>query len=59
MSNAMLLAQLLLQYTLKAQEIARLFAQATAEGRDVSDDEVAASAVSRDAAIAKAQQSVG
>lgn len=59
MNNALILAQLLLQYATKAQEIARLFATANAEGRDVTDAEVDASGLKADAAIAKLGQSIG
>jgi hypothetical protein len=55
MSNALILAQLLLQYATKAQEIAQLFAVANAEGRDVTDAEVDASGVKADVALAKLQ----
>lgn len=58
MSNALVLAQLLLQYTLKAQEIARLFQQANLEGRDVTDAEVATSTLARDAALARLQGAI-
>lgn len=54
-SNALILAQLLLQYATKAQEIAQLFAAANAEGRDVTDAEVDASGVKADVALAKLQ----
>ncbi len=53
--NALLLTELLLQYALKAQSVGRLLNQAHAEGRDVTDAEVNASEVARDAAIARAQ----
>lgn len=56
--NTLLLTQLVLQYALKLQEIGRLFNQAASEGRDVTDAEVDASAVSRDAALAKAQAAI-
>ena len=56
--NTLLLTQLVLQYALKLQEIGRLFNQAAAEGRDVTDAEVDASAVSRDAALAKAHAAI-
>jgi len=59
MSNALLLVQLLLQYASKLQEIGGLFAKANAEGRDVTDEEVSASSVARDVAIAKAEASIG
>lgn len=53
-SNYLLLTQLLIDYALKSQEIAQLFQKATLENRDVSDEEVMASSVRRDAAIALA-----
>lgn len=58
MSNALVLLQLLLQYAGKFQEVAALLAKATAEGRDVTDDEVASSTVARDAALAKTQATI-
>lgn len=54
-NNALILAQLLLQYATKAQEIAQLFAAANAAGRDVTDDEVDASGLKADVALAKLQ----
>lgn len=54
-SNALILAQLLLQYATKAQEIAQLFAAANAAGRDVTDEEVDASGLKADVALAKLQ----
>lgn len=58
MSNVAILAQLLLQYSLKMQEIGTLFGQATAEGRDVSDAEVDASSLKRDAALLKTDATI-
>lgn len=52
-SNALILANLLLQYATKAQEIAQLFATANAQGRDVTDEEVDASGLKADVALAK------
>lgn len=56
MSNALILTNLLLQYAVKMQQIGQLFAQAQAEGRDVTDAEVAASGVAADAAIERLSQ---
>lgn len=56
--NALILTQLLLQYATKMQEIGVLFQNAQSEGRDVSDAEVDASAVARDAAILRAQVAI-
>jgi len=53
--NVLLLSQLALQYLSKLQEISRLFNTAAAEGRDVTKEEVDASSVSRDAALAQDQ----
>lgn len=53
--NGAILAQLLIQYLLKAQEVGRLFAAANARGGDVTDDEVDASGVKADVALAKLQ----
>lgn len=53
MSNAILLAELLLQYAVKAQEIAKLFRDA--QGGDISDEAVNDSEVSRDMAIMRAE----
>lgn len=55
MSNALILTQLLLQYAAKMQEIGQLFAAANAQGRDVTDEEVDASGLKADAALAKLQ----
>ena len=54
-SNALLLLDLALEYALKLQQISSLLLKAQQEGRDVSDEEVAASAVARDAAITAAR----
>ena len=54
-SNALILANLLLQYATKAQEIAQLFAAANAKGRDVTDEEVDASGLKADVALARLQ----
>lgn len=51
--NRALLVQLLLQYAIKSQEIAQLFAAANARGGDVTDAEVDASGVKADVALAK------
>jgi hypothetical protein len=51
--NYLILTQLMLQYLLKAQEVGRLFAAAEARGGDVTDEEVDASGVSADVALAK------
>lgn len=53
--NGVILAQLLIQYLLKAQEVGQLFAAANAEGRDVTDAEVDASGLKADVALAKLQ----
>lgn len=53
MSNALLLTELLLQYAVKMQEIGVLFRNA--QGGDVTDEQVQASVLARDAAILKAQ----
>lgn len=53
--NYLILTQLLLQYALKTQEIARLFAAADARGGDVTDEEVDASGLKADAALARLQ----
>jgi hypothetical protein len=59
-SNALLLTQLLLQYTSKISEIGALFRTAQADGnRDVSDAEVANSTVARDVQLAKTAKTVG
>jgi hypothetical protein len=57
-SNALILTQLLLQWATKIQEVGTLLRQAAADGRDVSDAEVDASSVKRDAALAKAQSTI-
>lgn len=57
--NALLLTNLLLTYLMKAQEVGSLFAQANAEGRDVTDDEVNASGVAADAALLRASGRFG
>lgn len=51
--NYLILTQLMLQYLLKAQEVGRLFAAAEARGGDVTDEEVDASGVKADVALAK------
>jgi hypothetical protein len=51
--NVAILSQLLIQYLLKAQEVGRLFAAANARGGDVTDDEVDASGLKADVALAK------
>lgn len=51
--NALVLTSLLLQYAIKTQAIAELFARASAEGRDVTDEEIAASGLAADAALAR------
>lgn len=53
--NALILTQLLLQYAIKSQEIAKLFAAANARGGDVTDEEVDASGLKADVALAKLQ----
>lgn len=53
--NWAILTQLLLQYAIKSQEIAQLFAAATARGGDVTDEEVDASGLKADVALAKLQ----
>lgn len=58
-SNGLILAQLFLQYAVKTQEIARLFQTALEQGRDVTDEEVDASGVKADVALAKLQAPVG
>lgn len=59
-ANALILIQLLLQYSTKIQEIGTLFRNAQADGnRDVTDAEVSASGVARDAQIAKTAVTVG
>ena len=56
MSNALLLTELLLQYAVKAQEIAILFREA--DGKDITDEQLNASKVARDAAVLKARKLV-
>lgn len=59
-ANALILIQLLLQYSTKIQEIGTLFRNAQADGnRDVTDAEVSGSTVARDAQIAKTAATVG
>lgn len=53
--NVAILSQLLIQYLLKAQEVGRLFAAANARGGDVTDEEVDASGLKADVALAKLQ----
>lgn len=53
--NALLILQLLLQYSTQLAELGALLRKAAAEGRDVTDAEVLASRRSRDSAIAEAQ----
>lgn len=62
MANALILLQLGLQFTARLQEIQRLQQTAALEGRDVTDEEVAAfaaqaelSGLALDAAIATAK----
>lgn len=57
-SNGLILAQLLIQYATKAQEIGQLFAAANARGGDVTDAEVDASGVKADVALSKLQAPV-
>lgn len=56
--NALLILQLLLQYSTQLAELGALLRKAAAEGRDVTDEEVLASRRSRDSAIAEAQRIV-
>lgn len=56
--NALILAQLLLQYATKMQEIGNLFRAAQERGGDVTREEVDASKVARDAAILRAQAAI-
>lgn len=56
MSNAAILVELMLQFALKQQEIATMFRNA--QGGDITDAQVADSAVSRDVAIMKAEKAV-
>lgn len=53
--NALLILQLLLQYSTQLAELGALLRKAAAEGRDVTDAEVLASRRPRDSAIAEAQ----
>lgn len=53
--NGAILAQLLIQYLIKAQEVGKLFAAANARGGDVTDEEVDASGLKADVALAKLQ----
>lgn len=57
MSNAAMLVELMLQFALKQQEIAVMFRNA--KGGDITDAQVADSAVARDVAIMKAETRVG
>lgn len=59
MKNALILVQLATDYALKLQEIGNLFRTAIAEGRDVTDEEVSRSKVSRDVQLAKTASTVG
>lgn len=56
--NALILVQLATDYALKLQEIGNLFRNAMAEGRDVTDEEVGRSKVSRDVQLAKTASTV-
>lgn len=56
--NILLLTQLATNYAVKLQEIGNLFRTAAAEGRDVSDEEVSRSTVSRDVQLAKTASTV-
>lgn len=58
MNNILLLTNLLLQYATKLQEIADLFGRASFENRDVTDAEIDATSLKRDAAIERAQASI-
>lgn len=55
-SNAILITQLLLDYALRMQEASNLLNRAATEGRDVTDEEVEASSLRRDAALARLGQ---
>lgn len=57
-TNAQLLVQLLIQYAVKLQEIGALLRNAELEGRDVLDEEVDATSLKRDAALAKTQATI-
>lgn len=57
-TNAQLLVQLLIQYATKLQEIGTLFRNAALAGRDVTDEEVDATSLKRDAALAKTQATI-
>lgn len=58
LTNIVLLTQLATQYAVKLQSIGALFGVALSEQRDVTDGEVAASSVARDAQIMKTQQTI-
>lgn len=53
--NVLIITQLLLEYALKMQEASRMLQQAALENRDITDDEVVASKLKRDAALALAE----
>lgn len=53
MSNALLLVQLLLEVTTKAQQLSGILAKAHTEGRDVTDDELNSLAADDDSARAR------
>lgn len=57
-NNLLLLTQLLLDYTLKMQEIGILFRRAQAEGRDVTQEEIDGSKLALDAQIARTQEAI-
>jgi hypothetical protein len=57
MNNAQLLVELMLQFALKQQEIAVMFRNAN--GGDITDEQVANSAIARDVALMKAEARVG
>jgi hypothetical protein len=59
LANGVILAQLAIDYALKLQEIGNLFRNANTEGRDVTDEEVSRSKVSRDVQLAKTASTVG
>lgn len=55
-SNAILITQLLLEYAWRMREAAQLLNTAAAENRDVTEDELDASSLRRDAALHRAGQ---
>lgn len=59
MSNEQLIIQLLLEYAIRMQVAGNILNRAQAENRDVTDEEVDNSEISRDAALLKAKQSIG